>query len=650
MKMTLRAQLNGVIISVLMMSFIGSVWINVFNTQHFLNSQLASHAQDTATSLGLSLSDPIFNEETIVVEATINAIFDRGFYHHITLESVDGEVLYKREITNQPEQVPHWFIELFSLNAPEQKTMIDTGWTIGGVLKVQSHTGIAHAQLWKSANNITHATLFIFILALLFAYILLQKIYRPIKAISHQAEAVQKRQFIMIEKLPSTVELRSFVIAMNKMVANIKNTFDELTQDAAETHRVAYIDEQTGLANRRSFINVMDALLAESAKHRGYVMMARINGLAELNKNQGYQAGDNLVRQLINEINESAKVNNEVKLFRVSGSEFCLFIDNYQEKRILELLTALLDRINLNIESNEDSSLAFGFVNFSSGENFADIMYKLDMATNNAVESSEGYYIQNSQQHKADLEKRGTATNLKAVLDIILSNPDEHIILKSQAVRHLNERPAFDAELFACFEYQNETINTGDLFAIASQYQLAGQLDLTILNRFQNWYQSGKFAKKTVSLNLSRLTFNDADKMSEVTELIKESGLGESLVIGITESSILGNLERSSQIIETLREQGCAICINRFGTSMESLQYLMEIRPSQVKLSPAYTRNIDQKESNAQMVSAFTRMAHGLDITVLAQCIETEQELEKLKALNVDAALGYVICRPTVIG
>jgi EAL domain-containing protein (putative c-di-GMP-specific phosphodiesterase class I)/GGDEF domain-containing protein len=647
-------QLNAVIISVLVMSFIGSISINIINTQHFLSEQLASHAQDTATSLGLSLSDPLLKDEAIVVEATINAIFDRGFYKHITLEDINGNILYQRINTNQPEQVPQWFIELFELTAPEQQSMIDTGWTIGGVLKVRSHTGLAYAQLWKSANDTTHATLFIFFVSLFLAYLLLQQIYKPIKAISLQAQGVQQRHFVLIEKLPNARELRSFVLAMNKMVSNIKNTFEELTEAATETHREVYIDEQTGIENRRAFIDTMDALLAESANHRGHIMMARIIGLTELNKQQGYQAGDNLVNQLVTQLqkelveidkNSSGGIHTQ-KLFRISGSEFCLILDNSEQHRLSEFIAQLFSQINASIETNGEVKTILGLVNFKSTEKFGDVMYELDMATNNALENSIGYLIQNG---KSTTENLGSATNLKSMLDEILLSPEKHIHLIQQSALHCSDRQAFDLELFTSFEIQDKTINTADMFAIASQYNQTGQLDKTIVQLILAQFKKSKWQNKKIAINLSRLSFTNNDIMGEISALVKQSGHGNNLVIGFTEDAILGNLEESKLKIATLNDVGCTICINRFGSSIESLKYMMEIRPALVKLSPSFTRNIDKKLNNVQMTSAFIRMAHGLDITVIAQCIETEEELKTLKGLNIDGLQGYAISKPETI-
>jgi EAL domain-containing protein (putative c-di-GMP-specific phosphodiesterase class I) len=236
--------------------------------------------------------------------------------------------------------------------------------------------------------------------------------------------------------------------------------------------------------------------------------------------------------------------------------------------------------------------------------------------------------------------------NLKVVLDEILVNPTPHIKLNSQRALSLQEKSVLDEEIFAGFIYQGKSINSAEIFAIASQYQLSGELDLTILRMLLNYCVEGALKNKKIAINLSRLTLSDELSMNEILSLIKKSHNKESLIIGLPESAIIGNVTQIKPYIDEFSEQGCEICINRFGASMESLSYLMEIRPNQVKLSTSFTKSVDQKSDNALMISAFVRMVHGLDINVIAQCVETEQELQVLTKLNIDAVLGYIINKP----
>lgn len=641
---TLKSQLNGSILFILLLSFLGSVWINVVNTQAFLNAQLSSHAQDTATSLGLSLREPIANNEKALTEATINAIFDRGFYQHILLQDPYGKTLYKRENLNQPEQVPEWFIELFKLSAPEKQSMIDTGWTIGGVLKVQSHTGTAYAQLWQSAFDFSYMTLFIFFVALFLGYLVLQQVYKPIQAISLQASAITNRDFVLIEKLPRASELHQFVSAMNKMVSSIQATFQELTDAAEKTRREAYIDAQTGIANRRAFNDSLQALLSESEQQRGYLLLVRLAGLAQYNREHGYSAGDHLIERVVKLLQEEVKSQLEVSLFRISGAELACILSHQGNSRLVTFCESLQKQFQRHLNLESYLSISTAAVPFQSGQPIATVMYQLDTAINAAQQSSTGYSITQLQKNSSVLT---SATAFKSVIESIIANPEQSISINTQRTETNTQRLTYGLELFAAFTDNEIRLNTGDVFAMANQFELSAQLDIAIVKKVLNGFLSIHKANQKVLINLTKATFVNEQAMQNIVELLKNSGLAKHIVIGLTESAVLTSAD--NEITNMLNQTGCQICINRFGSSIESLTYLMKVRPSFVKLDSAFTREIDNKPENQQLVGEFVRLAHGLDIGVVAQCVENEHELTCLQALNVDAMQGYCIEKPQLV-
>ncbi len=113
--MTLHRQLLIFTVFLVGILFLG-VWIEKLqSTRSFLVSQLESHAQDTATSLGLSLS-PIMAENDIpTVETMINAVFDRGYYRIISLKDTNGDIITERDLVIEIEGVPNWFINFISI-------------------------------------------------------------------------------------------------------------------------------------------------------------------------------------------------------------------------------------------------------------------------------------------------------------------------------------------------------------------------------------------------------------------------------------------------------------------------------------------------------------------------------------------------------
>ena len=145
--MPLSRQLSLSLFAVLILVFIGTLWINTNNTRDFVAQQLASHAQDTATSLGLSIAPYVAVPEDLpVVDTMMNAIFDRGFYQSIVLRDTNQNILIEKHNPKSVEGVPKWFRELLPLTPPESVTDLNDGWTMAGTLMVQSHPGFGYQQ------------------------------------------------------------------------------------------------------------------------------------------------------------------------------------------------------------------------------------------------------------------------------------------------------------------------------------------------------------------------------------------------------------------------------------------------------------------------------------------------------------------------
>ena len=136
--------------------------------------------------------------------------------------------------------------------------------------------------------------------------------------------------------------------------------------------------------------------------------------------------------------------------------------------------------------------------------------------------------------------------------------------------------------------------------------------------------------------------------MDNIMLLLKKAKINKRLVIQIMERNVLNDVQKAKSVIQKFTKLGCLTCINRFGGSIESLHYLIDIRPDFVKLSPHFTTNVDTKEEKASLVSAFVRTAHGLNTPIIANCVETQAELDVLETLKIDGALGYVIDKPEI--
>ena len=148
--MTLSRQLVLLLVLLLVLVFVGTFYISVRNTQDFLEAQLESHAQDAATSLGLSISSHLAEGDTAAVTSMSNAIFDRGFYRRVRVEDVKGDVVVDLESPVKIEGVPQLFVSWVSLATPQGEATVMEGWQQAGRVLIQSNPGYAYRQLWDN--------------------------------------------------------------------------------------------------------------------------------------------------------------------------------------------------------------------------------------------------------------------------------------------------------------------------------------------------------------------------------------------------------------------------------------------------------------------------------------------------------------------
>ncbi|MBT3060907.1 MAG: GGDEF-domain containing protein, partial [Candidatus Thiodiazotropha sp. (ex Lucina pensylvanica)] len=255
--MTLSRQLIILITVLLVLVFTGTFFISVQNTRAYLESQLESHAQDTATSLGLSISKHMADGDLATITSMTDAIFDRGYYRLVVVQDMQGEPLVERSLAVTLEGVPPWFIERFPLTTPRGEAIVMSGWVQAGKVVVQSHPGFAHRQLWENSVEVFWWFLVSALVVLFLGLLSLQLVLKPLRQVEQQANAIVNREFPIIERLPGTPDLRRIVLAMNRMSSKVKEMIEKLERLTEGLHRQASRNPVTDLTNKRFFHNTM---------------------------------------------------------------------------------------------------------------------------------------------------------------------------------------------------------------------------------------------------------------------------------------------------------------------------------------------------------------------------------------------------------
>ncbi|MFT6903057.1 MAG: diguanylate cyclase (GGDEF)-like protein [Colwellia sp.] len=385
--MPLSRQLVLSLFSIFLALFIGVVWISVSNTKNFIEQQLTSHAQDTATSLGLSIKPYIGDQDMPLIETMVNAIFDQGYYSAIVLEDADGNVMLEKRNPFSLEQVPSWFINMFPLSPPVRVTELNDGWTIAGQLSVQSNPGIGYGQLWDNAVDIFQLILLMFLVGLVLVWFLVRMVTIPIMAVVKQAEAISQQKFDRLELKPKTLELRIIVDAINLMSERLSELFGRLTNQAERYRDLAYSDELTKVGNRRAFDLTFEQILSDADyQTNSFLMFVRLSSLNQVNRNIGFLEGDAYIKTVSDLLSEHLNQQDiDFTLYRLNGADFALIIEAIDDVICLDLCQQLIDKCNAIEKSEyESGTVHIATGSFQYGDHKKVILEQVDNALTQA--------------------------------------------------------------------------------------------------------------------------------------------------------------------------------------------------------------------------------------------------------------------------
>ncbi|MDO6567491.1 EAL domain-containing protein [Alteromonas sp. 1_MG-2023] len=641
--MKLSTQLSVSLLIFLLAVFAGSFFINVKMTKEYVNEQLATHAQDTATSLGLAMA-PFLSQENgqAVAETMVNAIFDRGYYQTISLKDSNGETLIIRQNPNRLNTVPNWFTEAVHVTPPIKDTELNDGWTIAGRLSVQSHPGLANEKLWESITQSAIMFAIAFVVAYLVLLIIIHQITKPLRIVTEKISDIQNQKFSEIDYQPFTKEFSFITLAVNKLSRAVESMFKELTARAEQFKAIAYGDTLTGLSNRNAFNRHMNALLSGTASvEQGYVVLIRLTQLARINNLFGGAEGDDYVTTAAKVLKSAVReFPDKVTLFRVSGSDFALLMEAVSQEECENRLKSLAARINkIDFLKDGDKTAWLGAAKYSSNNSFAEVLEKADSALLAATKLDRGW------QFASELTHIHSNTEWRERLNNILLQQYADILIQPIFSTE-NKAPCY-YEGFARFKDKatNTDIPMSQLIPASERLHLVPQVDRLVTSLIVSKLMA---SSHTVAANIASASIANAEFCEWLGEYLKENkSLCSRLAFEIEDSAIIYYREATLKFCEMVKSAGCIITIEHFGDNLASLSGLRAIQPDFVKISGKLTKNIHEDKDNQLFVSSLVSIANGLQIKVIAELVESELESNALSKIQVVYQQGYHFAKPT---
>ncbi|CZG58065.1 TPA: LapD/MoxY N-terminal periplasmic domain-containing protein [Legionella pneumophila] len=629
--MTLTKKMAVGVLIMLLFVFIGTYFITMNNARNFFIQQLESNAQDTATSLGLSLSQSLINHDVPTMDSMVKAVFDRGYFSSIKVQDIKGKVIILKKQLPQESDIPQWFVNLIKWPSTEKSSLIMDGWMQAGVVLVASDPSYVYASLWRNAVEMVNAYLIFALVALVLSYGFIKYLLQPLKRVTAQALAISEHEFPVETKIPKTPELRQVTLAMNQMVTKVKSLFQDQLKQTESLRTQVYQDSLTGMSNRRYFLQHLALILDNEDEFiPGYVMMLVIDGLDELNQKQGYQQGDQLVLTVAKICKSYWKQSSVSTLARINGTTFAL-ISHERDPLVFEKECKEFEQIlSQGINDIKICKTYMGAASYFLHQPVSNLLSTVDQAVKKARETGVFYCQKEHDTYKYPQLISGD--------EIRNSLEQKKISLYAQAVT--DGKNCFHKEVFVRIRNQEgEELGAGYFIPVAEKLGLAYPIDQYVLNELTVM----DIATHThFALNISEDTLANKINSTGYLRQLEDTPAAvlRNLSLEINEAHVLSHFSNSKFFIKQAKKLGVTVGIDRVGIKFSPLHYLSDLNIDYLKLHGSLVTDIDENESKQFFIHYFNEMAKTMDIAVVATQVESEAQWQALQIVHIPWGQG----------
>lgn len=493
------------------------------------------------------------------------------------------------------------------------------------------------------------------------AAVLYLRLLRPIALLKEQASAIAARTPAPEVDWQRGDELGQLGQHLNEVRSRIDGLFDELERKNAQLRKMAMYDHLTGLPNRALFHELFQHEVS-AAKRSGRSMamlFIDLDRFKTINDSMGHAVGDEFLlgtsQRLLQALRESDLV------CRHSGDEFLVLLRDAERwetvamaaERILSAVEAPLPlsrRHGAQLGGDAPQakvSASLGIALYPrDGEDFESLVRHADLAM-----------YQSKQQGRARYSFYHEELNQQLISRVGLERELAHAITHGELVLHY--QPMFDArdgmprgcEALVRWQHPTRGLLLPDSFIPAAEESgLVRELGAWTLDaacsQIARWKASG-FDAGCLSVNVSALQFRDQRLIETLRKAMQRHGVQPAeLELELTESALMSDDQTTERVLKVLRELGVALVVDDFGTGYSSLSYLKRLRPDKLKIDRTFVQDLPGDADDRVLTQAILGMAGALGIEVVAEGVESAEQIAFLTEHGCTMLQGYLTGRP----
>jgi diguanylate cyclase (GGDEF)-like protein len=433
---------------------------------------------------------------------------------------------------------------------------------------------------------------------------------------------------------------------------------DRAMRYAIERHRaerrlaeMARFDQLTGLANRILFRDYLIKTLARADRHHQLVavMLLDLDRFKTVNDTHGHEAGDVLLKQIAQRLKSSVRESDLVA--RLGGDEFTVVMDGLTDPgAIASFATRILEVVRQPVRLGRCEVVTSASIGIS--------VYPTDVDSIDELLASADAAMYRAKERGADRFHFYTvAMRVRAAKRLELENGLRGALVRRELCLHY--QPQVDLHtggilgMEALLRWQHPhrgLVGPAEFVPVAEETGLIVPIGAWVLRtacgQLRAWHGAGYPAMR-VAVNFSARQFQDDDIALVVAAILEQCDLAPRfLEIEITESDILKSPSRVQSLLKEFTELGIRVALDDFGTGYSSLNHLRSFPGASIKIDRSFVGNVCSERHDAAIVRSLIVMAHNLNLRVIAEGVETPEQLAFLRENHCDAIQGYLVSRP----
>jgi len=436
----------------------------------------------------------------------------------------------------------------------------------------------------------------------------------------------------------------------------VAGSMSDITDRKAAEERLrhdALHDSLTGLPNRTMFLDHLELSLSRAKRDGRYrcgVLFLDLNRFKRVNDAFSHAVGDQLLVALARRLQTAMREGDTVA--RLGGDEFTVLLHDIESveaaKRVAKRIQSTVERPFSSDGRDLIVTASIGIAASEPGSEATELMRNADIAMYEAKVSSED----GTAVFSASMRKR-VVGQLKLEAELRHAIEGERLRIFYQPIVELEQGTLSGLEALARWPADAEReISPIEFIPVAEDTGMIRALGRIVLReacaRLSSWRAEGVVEEDvTISVNVSARQLGEAGLLEDVTDALRRSALpARALRLEITEGTIMRDPERLPEILDQLEEVGVATHIDDFGTGYSSLTFLRHFAGNALKIDRSFVDSICADHGSAEIVRTIIGLARNLGLDVIAEGVETEEQLHALRRLGVRYAQGFLFAKP----